>query len=86
QNTNIQWLLRLRHLLRFCTLPRNSKDGVGNTPLSATVFHSFLSHKEVTKEKDDLEWEIIETTKALTRTGPVEGYKPKNLSLEEELK
>ncbi|EHA8586888.1 putative cytochrome c oxidase assembly protein cox16, mitochondrial [Cocos nucifera] len=42
--------------------------------------------KEVTKEKDDLEWEIIETTKALTRTGPKDGYEPKKISLEEELK
>lgn len=35
--------------------------------------------------KDDQEWEIIEAKKALSRTGPVE-YKPKKLSLEEELK
>jgi cytochrome c oxidase assembly protein subunit 16 len=34
-----------------------------------------------------MEWEVVETTKALSRTGPVEGaYKPKNLSLEDELK
>lgn len=36
--------------------------------------------------KDDQEWEIIETRKALSRTGPIEAYKPKNISLEEELK
>ena len=36
--------------------------------------------------KDDQEWEIIEARKALSRTGPVDAYKPKNISLEEELK
>lgn len=36
--------------------------------------------------KDDQEWEIIETRKALSRTGPVNAYKPKKISLEEELK
>lgn len=41
----------------------------------------------MTKEKEDMEWEVVETTKALSRTGPVEGaYKPKKLSLEDELK
>lgn len=61
--------------------------------ISLTVFGTFgLAHliqgsKEITKEKDDIEWEIIENTKALTREGPVNGsYKPKKLSLEEELK
>ncbi|KAJ3670829.1 hypothetical protein LUZ60_008255 [Juncus effusus] len=61
--------------------------------ISLTVFGSVgLAHliqgsKEVTKEKDDMEWEMIERTKALSRTGPVNGsYKPKKLSLEEELK
>lgn len=52
----------------------------------ACSFRSLLLSKEVTKEKDDLEWEIIETTKALTRTGPKDSYKPNKLSLEEELK
>lgn len=34
-----------------------------------------------------MEWEVVETTKALSQTGPVEGaYKPKKLSLEDELK
>lgn len=42
--------------------------------------------KEMTKERDNIEWEILETNKALTRTGPKDGYKPKKLSLEEELK
>lgn len=36
--------------------------------------------------KDDQEWEILETKKALSRTGPIEAYKPKNISLEDELK
>ncbi|XP_072981965.1 uncharacterized protein [Typha latifolia] len=53
---------------------------------SLGLAHLIQGSKEVTKEKDDLEWEIIETTKALSRTGPMEGYKPKKLSLEEELK
>ncbi|PWA49925.1 cytochrome c oxidase assembly protein COX16 [Artemisia annua] len=42
--------------------------------------------KDIAKVKDDQEWEILETKKALSRTGPIEAYKPKNLSLEEELK
>ncbi|XP_047084273.1 uncharacterized protein LOC124695477 [Lolium rigidum] len=61
--------------------------------ISLTVFgavglgHLIQGGKEVTKEKEDIEWEVVETTKALSRTGPVEGaYKPKNLSLEDELK
>ena len=36
--------------------------------------------------KDDQEWDIIETKKALSRTGPIDAYKPKKISLEEELK
>lgn len=61
--------------------------------ISLTVFgavglaHLIQGSKEVTKEKEDMEWEVVETTKALSRTGPVEGaYKPKKLSLEDELK
>lgn len=58
------------------------------------MFHIFdggssfvFCSKEVTKEKEDMEWEVVEKTKALSRTGPVEGaYKPKKLSLEDELK
>ncbi|KAK3017375.1 hypothetical protein RJ639_006310 [Escallonia herrerae] len=42
--------------------------------------------KDIAKVKDDQEWDIIETRKALSRTGPVEAYKPKKISLEEELK
>ncbi|XXG82395.1 hypothetical protein AAC387_Pa10g0354 [Persea americana] len=48
--------------------------------------HLLHGSKEVAKVKDDHEWEIIETTKALSRTGPLEAYKPKKISLEEELK
>ncbi|XP_042476580.1 uncharacterized protein LOC122058138 [Macadamia integrifolia] len=48
--------------------------------------HLLQGSKDVAKVKDDQEWEIIETRKALSRTGPVEAYKPKKISLEEELK
>ncbi|XP_068665786.1 uncharacterized protein [Aristolochia californica] len=60
--------------------------------ISLTVFgavglaHLLQGGKEVAKVKDDQEWAIIETTKALSRTGAVEGYKPKKISLEEELR
>ncbi|KAJ0988280.1 hypothetical protein J5N97_006636 [Dioscorea zingiberensis] len=53
---------------------------------SVGLAHLIQGSKEVTKEKDDLEWEMIESTKALSRTGPMDGYKPKKFSLEEELK
>ncbi|KAJ6806746.1 uncharacterized protein M6B38_106660 [Iris pallida] len=87
--------------LSFCKLPPSLSDGAGNIPSLDMAFHLFHSqcwgpsawlisykggNKEVTKEKDNLEWEIIENSKALSRTGPVDGYKPKRLSLEEELK
>lgn len=42
--------------------------------------------KDIAKVRDDQEWEIIETRKALSRTGPINAYNPKNISLEEELK
>lgn len=42
--------------------------------------------KDIAKVKDDQEWEIIETREALSRTGPIEAYKPKKISLDEELK
>ncbi|PSR98896.1 Cytochrome c oxidase assembly protein [Actinidia chinensis var. chinensis] len=60
--------------------------------ISLTVFgalglgHLLQGSKDIAKVKDDQEWEIIETRKALSRTGPVEAYKPKKISLEEELK
>ncbi|KAG6502076.1 hypothetical protein ZIOFF_041963 [Zingiber officinale] len=44
------------------------------------------TNKDVAKERDEIEWEIIETKKALTRLGPKDGYVPKKISLEEELK
>lgn len=45
-----------------------------------------LFSKDIAKVKDDQEWEIIETREALSRTGPIEAYKPKKISLDEELK
>lgn len=48
--------------------------------------HMIQGGKDVAKVKDDQEWEIIETRKALSRTGPVDAYNPKKTSLEEELK
>ncbi|KAJ4979067.1 hypothetical protein NE237_009847 [Protea cynaroides] len=60
--------------------------------ISLTVFgavglaHLLQGSKDVAKVKDDQEWEIIETRKALSRTGPVQGYQPKKISLDEELK
>ena len=42
--------------------------------------------KDVAKVKDDHAWEITEARKALSRTGPTGAYKPKNISLGEELK
>ncbi|XP_022742292.1 uncharacterized protein LOC111293688 isoform X2 [Durio zibethinus] len=42
--------------------------------------------KDIAKVKDDQDWEIIETRKALSRTGPIDAYKPKKISLEEDLK
>ncbi|KAJ4821430.1 cytochrome C oxidase assembly protein [Rhynchospora pubera] len=53
---------------------------------SVGLAHLIQGSKEVTKEKDELEWEIIENTRSLSRTGPTEVYKPKKRSLEEELK
>ncbi|KAK9092103.1 hypothetical protein Syun_027014 [Stephania yunnanensis] len=55
------------------------------SPSSINRFNTKFS-KDVANVKDELEWEIIETTKELSRTGPVKGYKPKKISLEEELK
>ncbi|XP_024020906.1 uncharacterized protein LOC21395486 [Morus notabilis] len=60
--------------------------------ISLTVFgavglaHLIQGGKDIAKVKDDQEWEILETKKALSRTGPIEAYKPKKISLEEELK
>ncbi|WVY97932.1 hypothetical protein V8G54_030083 [Vigna mungo] len=42
--------------------------------------------KDIARVKDDQEWEIIETRKALSRTGPVHAYNPKQISLDDELK
>ncbi|KAE9621055.1 hypothetical protein Lal_00019100 [Lupinus albus] len=60
--------------------------------ISLTVFgalglgHLLQGSKDIAKIKDDQEWEIIETRKALSRAGPVDAYKPKKISLEDELK
>ncbi|KAL8139878.1 hypothetical protein V2J09_005899 [Rumex salicifolius] len=60
--------------------------------ISLTVIGTFgMAHllqgsKDIAKVKDDQEWEIIEERKALSRTGPVNAYKPKKISMEEELK
>ncbi|PON67975.1 Cytochrome c oxidase assembly protein COX [Trema orientale] len=60
--------------------------------ISLTVFgavglaHLIQGGKDIAKVKDDQEWDIIETKKALSRTGPIDAYKPKQISLEEELK
>ncbi|KAH6804028.1 cytochrome C oxidase assembly protein [Perilla frutescens var. frutescens] len=48
--------------------------------------HLIQGSKDIAKVKDDQEWEIIETRKALSRTGPINAYNPKKISLEEELK
>ncbi|KAF0924212.1 hypothetical protein E2562_008509 [Oryza meyeriana var. granulata] len=63
------------------------EDGSGgDCEASHGLPHEWL-RKEVTKEKEDMEWEVVETTKALSQTGPVDrAYKPKKLSLEGELK
>lgn len=53
---------------------------------TCTLIWVLDNSKEVTKEKDDLEWKIIENTRSLSRLGPTESYKPKKRSLEEELK
>ncbi|CAK7325453.1 unnamed protein product [Dovyalis caffra] len=60
--------------------------------ISLTVFgalglaHLLQGRKDIAKVKDDREWEIIETKEALSRSGPTGSYKPKKISLEEELK
>lgn len=53
---------------------------------SSKTWKSSVFSKDIAKVKDDQEWEIIETRKALSRTGLIEAYKPKKISLEEELK
>lgn len=53
---------------------------------SVGLAHLLQGSKDIAKVKDDNEWEIIEERKALSRTGPIEAYKPRKISLEEELK
>ncbi|KAJ8770580.1 hypothetical protein K2173_018071 [Erythroxylum novogranatense] len=60
--------------------------------ISLTVFGALglaqllQGSKDIAKVKDDQEWEITESRKALSREGHVDAYKPKKISLEEELK
>ncbi|KAK7318827.1 hypothetical protein RJT34_03534 [Clitoria ternatea] len=63
-------------------LPMISLTVIGSVGLA----HLLQGSKEIAKVKDDREWEIIETRKALSRTGPMGSYKPKKVSLEDELK
>ncbi|KAL6563446.1 hypothetical protein OROGR_002405 [Orobanche gracilis] len=48
--------------------------------------HLLQGSKDVAKVRDDQEWEIIETRKALSRTGPINAHNPIKISLEEVLK
>nr|GMC50117.1 cytochrome C oxidase assembly protein COX16, mitochondrial-like [Ipomoea batatas] len=48
--------------------------------------HLLQGSKDIAKVKDDREWEIIETRKALSKEGPVNAYNPKKINLEDELK
>ncbi|XP_060203786.1 cytochrome c oxidase assembly protein COX16, mitochondrial [Lycium barbarum] len=63
-------------------LPMISLTVLGSIGLSQLLQGS----KDIAKVKDDQEWEIIETRKALSRVGPVNAYNPKKINLEEELK
>ncbi|OIS97066.1 PREDICTED: cytochrome c oxidase assembly protein COX16, mitochondrial-like [Nicotiana attenuata] len=63
-------------------LPMISLTVLGSIGLSQLLQGS----KDIAKVKDDQEWEIIETRKALSRAGPVNAYNPKKINLEEELK
>uniref|UniRef100_A0A0V0HTG6 Putative cytochrome c oxidase assembly protein COX16, mitochondrial-like n=1 Tax=Solanum chacoense TaxID=4108 RepID=A0A0V0HTG6_SOLCH len=63
-------------------LPMISLTVLGSIGLSQLLQGS----KDIAKVKDDQEWEIIETRKALSRFGPINAYNPKKMNLEEELK
>ncbi|KAG2663495.1 hypothetical protein I3760_16G032600 [Carya illinoinensis] len=65
-----------------------ASDGLTHSVWGGWSWSSFARQfsNDIAKVKDDQEWEIIETRKALSRMGPVEAYKPKKISLEEELK
>ncbi|KAI4384048.1 hypothetical protein MLD38_009819 [Melastoma candidum] len=71
-----------RHPFVRYGLPMISLTVLGSVGLA----HLLQGSKDIAKVKDDQEWEIIEERKALSRTGPVDAYKPKKISLEEELK
>ncbi|KAJ9684624.1 hypothetical protein PVL29_016876 [Vitis rotundifolia] len=63
-------------------VPMISLTVLGSVGLS----HLLQGSKDIGKVKDDREWEITEAKKALSRTGPIGAYKPKKISMEEELK
>ncbi|KAJ8536849.1 hypothetical protein K7X08_035250 [Anisodus acutangulus] len=63
-------------------LPMISLTVLGSIGLSQLLQGS----KDIAQVKDDQEWEIIETRKALSRVGPVNAYNSKKFNLEEELK
>lgn len=71
-----------RHPFVRYGLPMISLTVIGSVGLA----HMLQGSKDIAKVKDDQEWEIIEERKALSRTGPVNAYKPKKISMEEELK
>ncbi|XP_038995046.1 uncharacterized protein LOC120119293, partial [Hibiscus syriacus] len=85
-------VIRLLTLQRFRVYHHHHHSGGGLPMISLTVFgavglgHLLQGSKDIAKVKDDQEWEIIETKKALSRTGPIDAYKPKKISLEEEVK
>ncbi|KAL2933034.1 Cytochrome c oxidase assembly protein COX16 mitochondrial [Bienertia sinuspersici] len=74
----------LRYGLPLISLTVFGTVGLGHLLQGRFIFLWFS--KDIAKVKDDQEWEIIEQKKALSRTGPVNAYNPKNISLEEELK
>ncbi|WMV49821.1 hypothetical protein MTR67_043206, partial [Solanum verrucosum] len=63
-------------------LPMISLTVLGSIGLSQLLQGS----KDIAKVKDDQEWEIIETRKALSRFGPINAYNPQKMNLEEEVK
>lgn len=73
-------LLQGRFVLNFSFNSNSSSNTYNLSHLALQL------SKDIAKVKDDQEWEIIETRKALSRTGPVNAYNPKKISLEDELK
>ncbi|GAB2222721.1 hypothetical protein Droror1_Dr00016845 [Drosera rotundifolia] len=81
QYSNFKRLGRTNPFVRY-GLPMISLTVLGALGLG----HLIQGTKDISKAKNDQEWEIIEQKKALSRTGPLNAYKPKKISLEEELK